>query len=83
MLKKEVEVEVDGIVKCQCGNDGDAKIGQGSTGVANIDIPYQSRPNISQSICTLHRISDRDISMLRLVSVIFNVFYRLERVFSR
>lgn len=41
MLKEEVEVEVDGIVNCRCGNDGDAKTGQGSTGVANIDIPIK------------------------------------------
>ena len=41
LLEEEVEVEVDGIVKCKGGNDGDAKTGQGSTGVANIDIPIK------------------------------------------
>ena len=38
MLKEEVDLEVDGIVKCRCGYGGDAKIRQGSTDVANTDI---------------------------------------------
>lgn len=34
-------MEEDGIVKCRCGYDGDAKMRQGSTGVANTDIPIK------------------------------------------
>ena len=50
MVEGEVDVEEDGIVKCRCGYD--AKTGQGSTAVANIDI-YPAGLNISYNLSVL------------------------------